>query len=76
MDARGFITISMHELERVKLIEAVVEHRLRFVQVADRLHLCERQLSRLGDWRRDGACLRLTKAWLVVSARDGTRPVP
>ena len=26
MNGRGFITISMHELERVKIIEAVVVH--------------------------------------------------
>ncbi|MFM0205393.1 hypothetical protein PQR53_36855 [Paraburkholderia fungorum] len=28
MSGRGFITISMHELERVKIIEAVVQHPL------------------------------------------------
>jgi len=28
MNGRGFITISMHEFERVKIIEAVVQHRL------------------------------------------------
>ncbi|MCX4166290.1 MULTISPECIES: hypothetical protein [Paraburkholderia] len=28
MNGRGFITISMHELERVKVIEAVIEHGL------------------------------------------------
>ena len=28
MNGRGFITISMHELERVKIIEAVIEERL------------------------------------------------
>jgi hypothetical protein len=47
MNARGFITISMHELERVKIIEAVVEHRLKVFQAAGRLQLCERQLNRL-----------------------------
>ncbi|CAG9264679.1 hypothetical protein PCAR4_60177 [Paraburkholderia caribensis] len=47
MNARGFITISMHELERVKIIEAVVQHRLTIVLAAGRLQLCERQVSRL-----------------------------
>ncbi|MGF6703012.1 transposase [Paraburkholderia sp. MM5496-R1] len=47
MNGRGFITISMHELERVKIIEAVVQHRLTGVLAAERLQLCERQVSRL-----------------------------
>ena len=47
MNGRGFITISMHELERVKIIEAVVQHRLTIVLAAERLQLCERQVSRL-----------------------------
>jgi transposase len=37
----------MHELERVKVIEAVIEGRLRCFQAAERLDLCERQISRL-----------------------------
>ncbi|BEU26914.1 transposase (plasmid) [Paraburkholderia sp. 22B1P] len=37
----------MHELERVKIIEAVVQHRLTIVLAAGRLQLCERQVSRL-----------------------------
>ncbi|MEQ5838476.1 helix-turn-helix domain-containing protein [Paraburkholderia acidicola] len=47
MNGRGFITMSMQELERVKVIEAVVEHGLTIVLVAERLQLCERQVSRL-----------------------------
>ena len=39
MNGRGFITISMHELERVKIIEAVVQHRLTVVLAAERLLL-------------------------------------
>ncbi|PCE28703.1 hypothetical protein BWP39_00500 [Paraburkholderia acidicola] len=37
----------MHELERVKVIEAVVEHGLAIVLAAERLQLCEREVSRL-----------------------------
>ncbi len=47
MNGRGFITISMHELGRVKIIESVVQHRLTIVLAAERLQLCERQVSRL-----------------------------
>jgi Helix-turn-helix domain len=47
MNGRGFITISMHQLERVKIIEAVVQRRLTVVLAAARLQLCERQVSRL-----------------------------
>ena len=36
MNGRGLITISMHELERVKIIEAVVQHRLTIVLSAER----------------------------------------
>jgi len=47
MNRRGLITVSMHELERVKIIEAVFEHRLKCVQAAERLGLSEPQISRL-----------------------------
>ena len=56
MNGRGFITISMHELERVKIIEAVVQHRLTIVLAAERLQLCERQVSRLVQRYRPRAC--------------------
>ncbi|CAE6847563.1 hypothetical protein R75461_07314 [Paraburkholderia nemoris] len=36
MNGRGLITISMRELERVKIIEAVVQHRLTIVLSAER----------------------------------------
>jgi transposase len=54
MNGRGLITASMRELERVKVIEAVVEGRLRCFQAAQRLGLGERQISRL--CRRYEAC--------------------
>ncbi|MFL9882445.1 helix-turn-helix domain-containing protein [Paraburkholderia agricolaris] len=47
MNGRGFITSSMNELERVKIIEAVAQRRLTVVLAAERLQLCERQVSRL-----------------------------
>ena len=47
MNERGFITMTMRELERFKVIEAVCEHRLTMVRAAERLGLCERQISRL-----------------------------
>jgi hypothetical protein len=37
MNGRGLITATMHELERVKVIEAVIEGRLRCFQAAERL---------------------------------------
>lgn len=39
MNGRGFITISMHELERVKIIEADLQHRLMVVLAAERPRL-------------------------------------
>jgi transcriptional regulator with GAF, ATPase, and Fis domain len=47
MNERGFVTVSMRELERIKIFAAVAEHRLKVVQAAERLDLCERQVSRL-----------------------------
>ncbi len=47
MNERGFIRATMHELERIKVIEAVCEHRLTMVRAAQRLGLCERQIGRL-----------------------------
>jgi hypothetical protein len=41
------ISMSMCELDRLKVIAAVVEGRLRCGQAADRLRLSERQISRL-----------------------------
>ncbi|NLP65092.1 ISNCY family transposase [Paraburkholderia sacchari] len=54
MNGRELITASMRELERVKVIEAVVEGRLRCFQAAERLQLSERQITRL--CRRYEAC--------------------
>jgi hypothetical protein len=47
MNERGLITASMHELERVKVIEAVIDHRLKLYQAAERLELSVRQVTRL-----------------------------
>ncbi|WP_233863292.1 ISNCY family transposase [Paraburkholderia adhaesiva] len=47
MNGRELITASMRELERVKVIEAVIEGRLRCFQAAERLQLGVRQISRL-----------------------------
>ncbi|MFX1672356.1 ISNCY family transposase [Paraburkholderia sp. A2WS-5] len=65
MNGRELITASMRELERVKVIEAVVEGRLRCFQAAERLQLSERQISRL--CRRYEACGPAG----LVSARRG-----
>ncbi|MEM5405851.1 ISNCY family transposase [Paraburkholderia unamae] len=65
MNGRELITASMRELERVKVIEAVIEGRLRCFQAAERLQLSERQISRL--------CRRYEAAGPagLVSARRG-----
>lgn len=47
MNEPGLMTISMNELQRVKIIEAVLEGRLNGVRAADQLGLSERQVSRL-----------------------------
>ncbi|WP_244122822.1 helix-turn-helix domain-containing protein [Burkholderia gladioli] len=47
MNKPGLVTISMNELQRIKVIESVVEGRLTGVRAAERLGLTERQVSRL-----------------------------
>ncbi len=45
----GCITMSMRELDRVKVIEAVIERRLKHYQAAERLGLSTRQITRIVD---------------------------
>ncbi|AFQ50590.1 integrase catalytic subunit [Burkholderia cepacia GG4] len=47
MNATGTITMTMREVDRLKVIEAVAECRLKPGQAADRLSLSVRQVERL-----------------------------
>jgi transposase len=47
MNRLSLITISMHELDRVKIIEAVLGRRMKPGQAAKRLQLTTRQIERL-----------------------------
>ena len=47
MNRLSLITISMHELDRVKIIEAVLGRRMKPGQAARRLQLTTRQIERL-----------------------------
>ena len=47
MNEPGLVTISMNELQRVKIIEAVVEQRLMPWRAAERLGISRRQMERL-----------------------------
>lgn len=47
MNATGTITMSMTELDRLKVVQAVCERRLKPGQAADRLALNVRQVERL-----------------------------
>ncbi len=47
MNASGTITMAMHEVDRLKAIQAVSERRLKPGQAADRLALSIRQIERL-----------------------------
>lgn len=85
MNGRGFITISMHELERVKIIEAVVQHRLTIVLAAERLQLCERQVNRLvrryeAAGPRPGSCRRgvlpLIQQYVLPESHDACLHAP
>lgn len=45
----GLITMSMRELNRIKIVQAVIEHRLKRYQGAERLGLSLRQMTRIVD---------------------------
>jgi transposase len=47
MNRLSLITISMHELDRVKIVEAVLGRRMKPGQAARRLQLTTRQIERL-----------------------------
>ena len=51
----GLITMSMRELDRLKVIEAVVEQRLMPWRAAERLGVSRRQIERLVGRYRDAA---------------------
>jgi hypothetical protein len=56
MNALGTITMSMHELDRLKVIQAVVDIGLKPGRAAERLGLTVRQVQRLVDrYRESGA---------------------
>jgi hypothetical protein len=52
MNRLSLITISMHELDRVKIIEAVLGRRMKPGQAAQRLQLTTRQILRPKTRRR------------------------
>jgi hypothetical protein len=47
MNERGFVTLNMRELDRLKVIQAVVDRMLKPGVAAERLHLTLRQVERL-----------------------------
>lgn len=57
MNSTGTITMSMRELDRLKVIQAVAEQRLKPGRAAERLGLSVRQVERLVlRYGADGAC--------------------
>jgi len=67
MTRTGTITMSMQELDRLKVIEAVAEARLMTWRAAERLGLSRRQVERLAIRYRDEGAAGL------VSRRRGVR---
>ncbi|MFK4441041.1 transcriptional regulator GlxA family with amidase domain [Caballeronia udeis] len=52
----GMITMTMRELDRLKVIEAVIEERLMLWRAAERLGISRRQVERLTSrYRSEGA---------------------
>ncbi|WP_409241949.1 helix-turn-helix domain-containing protein [Caballeronia sp. INML3] len=56
MNTTGTMTMSMHELDRLRVIQAVAERQLKPGRAAERLHVSVRQIERLVmRYRADGA---------------------
>ncbi|SPB13765.1 Sea27 [Caballeronia novacaledonica] len=53
MNTTGTITMSMRELDRLRVIQAVAERQLEPGRAAERLGLCERQIERLANLKSD-----------------------
>ena len=77
----GMISMSMRELDRLKVIEAVVEGRLMPWRAAERLKLSRRQVERLAESlsptrsvRPGIAQARSTKQSSVTGRSGGARP--
>ena len=57
MAGTGSITMSMREIDRLKVIQAVIDGRMKPMQAAQRLDLTTRQVQRLVNrYRLEGAC--------------------
>jgi len=75
MNATGTITMTMREVDRFKVIQAVTEARLKPGQAAERLGLGVRQVERLvrryerlawPDWSRASVAVRATTSFLLA----------
>jgi hypothetical protein len=77
MNGRGLITASMQGLERVKVIAAVVEGRLRCFQAAERLDLCARAMAlvreRYADFGPTLACEKLRECHGLTLSKETVR---
>ena len=55
MSATGTITMSMYEIDRLKIIQAVVDGNLKPIRAAERLQISTRQVRRLVNrYRAEG----------------------
>ncbi|MBH8997534.1 helix-turn-helix domain-containing protein [Pseudomonas aeruginosa] len=74
----GWVTMSMRELDRLKVIEAIIEGRLKPAAAAQRLRLTTRQVHRLVlRYREDGpAGLTTTSTTGSPAASAAKRATP
>ena len=71
MDRNGMITMSMHELDRLKAIQAVADGLLMPWRAAERLGISRRQVERLTSrYRSEGAAGLVSRR----RARSSNRP--
>ena len=62
MTGTGILTMSVGEIDRLKVIQAVVDGKLKLIQAASRLALTTRQIQRLVNrYRADGVAGLVSK---------------
>src|SRR6266849_3360099 len=63
MHQRATVTMSMRELDRLKVLQAVVEGELPVIRAAERLAMCTRQVRRLAQrYRLEGPVGLISRA--------------
>lgn len=75
MPVTGMITMSMREIDRLKIIQAIVDGNLKPIRAAERLQITMRQVRRLvSRYREEGTVGLVSKRRGQRSSKTDTTP--